>query len=150
MNSIYTTATENPNLIDYVLIIPSKNLLNDDNSDGFLDLTDASEYNKAQISSLNKPSKKITKAPRRANIETSGPAQRKRVVWNASEDKLVWLLYKTVGPQWSKISECLEGKTEAQVKYRFNNYLKKKAGAQEESHQQLMKALMERYEGYSR
>jgi len=113
----------------------------DNDNDSLLDLTEASEY----LPTLNKTSKKITKATKRP----TAPKEKKKITWSSSEDKLIWLLYKTVGPQWGKICECLEGKTEMQVKNRFNKYLKKNAGQQEESHRQLMSALIERQQSYS-
>jgi len=45
--------------------------------------------------------------------------------WMEDEDNTVWSLYKEIGPQWCRIAEKLEGRTEAQVKNRFYTYLKK-------------------------
>jgi len=98
------------------------------------------------FSRLNLSSKKIQKKDLKPKKCGSGDENsRKKVVWSSSEDKLVWLLYKTVGAQWAKISECLEGKTEAQVKHRFNSYLKVNSEEQEESHRQLLEAMVQRY-----
>jgi len=142
-----------PNTFDFPLNLPQnpiKYCLSFDNlsdTSSLPDFTEASDFlypEQNHTSSLNKSSKKILKKP------SNSPAQRKRAIWSASEDKLIWLLYKTVGAQWDKISECLEGKTGAQVKRRFNTYLKKNAEEQEESYKDLMEALLERQESYSR
>jgi len=98
------------------------------------------------FSRLNLTSKKIQKKPLNSRKCAYGDSEsRKKVVWSTSEDKLVWLLYKTVGAQWSKIAECLEDKTEAQVKHRFLNHLKLNAEEHEETHKKLLEAMVNRY-----
>jgi len=98
------------------------------------------------FSRLNLTSKKIQKKPLNSRKCAYGDSEsRKKVVWSASEDKLVWMLYKTVGAQWAKIAECLEDKTESQVKQRFNTHLKLNAEEHEETHKKLLEAMVNRY-----
>jgi len=49
-----------------------------------------------------------------------------RGVWTEEEDKAILFYYKKFGAQWCRIAECLDGRTETQVKGRFYTNLKQK------------------------
>jgi len=45
--------------------------------------------------------------------------------WTQIEDQMIMAMYGQMGPQWCRISEHLDGRTEAQVKNRYYTFLKK-------------------------
>jgi len=49
----------------------------------------------------------------------------KKSCWTEEEDKAILQMLKEIGPQWRKMSKCLEGRTEMQVKNRYYTHLKK-------------------------
>jgi len=51
-----------------------------------------------------------------------------RGVWTPEEDEVIIKLYSQLGAQWCRISECLPGRTETQVKGRFYTQLRKYFG----------------------
>jgi len=48
--------------------------------------------------------------------------------WTEEEDSVIMEMLEKIGSQWCKISDCLQGRTEMQVKNRYYTYLKKMRG----------------------
>jgi len=45
--------------------------------------------------------------------------------WTEEEDRVILEKLEEIGPQWCRISDCFEGRTDIQVKNRYYTYLKK-------------------------
>ena len=49
----------------------------------------------------------------------------KRGDWKPEEDALIFQKFQVCGPKWTKIAECLEGRTENSIKNRFYSTIRK-------------------------
>jgi len=58
----------------------------------------------------------------------------KRDSWTDEEDKAIITMLEKYGPQWCRIAEFLEGRTEMQVKNRYYKSLKIKKGIRSPEH----------------
>jgi len=52
--------------------------------------------------------------------------------WTDEEDKIILMMVETIGAQWKKISESLQGRTELQAKNRYYTFLKKRGKKRKE------------------
>jgi len=52
----------------------------------------------------------------------------KKASWTDEEDQTILMMLENYGPQWSRIAQRLEGRTEMQVKNRYYKSLKMKKG----------------------
>ena len=52
----------------------------------------------------------------------------KKDPWTEEEDRVILFMLERYGPLWCRIAETLKGRTEMQVKNRYNLHLKKKHG----------------------
>jgi hypothetical protein len=87
---------------------------------------DGDEETTSIASSLNKASKKISKAAPKANAQSVSQrrAKRARNPWTPKEDQKLMELMKKYGQSWAMISSVMEGRTGKQVRDRYLNKLR--------------------------